>query len=280
MICHKLSLISPKQLKLFHSCCHLTSEKTVDTDKLKLDCVIELSQEVACTVHTSPVVPLVIMFAGRKAFQLNMHVSAQLQELDKKLRELCKITENSFLYIPSVMPTSDLKMCLNLNVPGSKNLLHPNSRAFPLIGQKYNILTEELYSKLPVYKWSIKDLGITEQLGIIVFEITGPTIPLIFKQCFTLCDANPNETYASTNKGASAVSVNYQWNLEILFLYINTISDFAGIRGIACNEYVVEIDSLESTASKLEELEFFQEIARNIQKRRALKLIPQILYSD
>ena len=253
----------------------------MDIDKLEIDCVIELSRAVSCTVHTSPVVALVIMFAGRKAFQVNMHVSAQLQELDRKLREICEITENSFLYIPSVMPSSDLKMCLNLSVPGSKNLLHPVNRAFPLVGQKYNILTEELYTKLPVYKWSIKELGITDQLGIVVFEVTGPTIPIIFKQCYTLCDVNPIETDEnSVNKSATAVSVNYQWSLEILFLYINTISDFGGIRGIACNKFVIEIDSRESTANKLEELEFFQEIARNIQKRRALKLIPQMLYSS
>ena len=281
MICHKLSLLSPTQLKVFHNCCHLKSEKTVDADKLEMDCVIELSNEVACTVHTTPVVALVIIFAGRKAFQINMHVSAQLQELDRKLRDLCEITENSFLYIPSVMPSSDVKMCLNLNVPGAKNLLHPINRAFPLVGQKYNISPEELYNKLPVYKWTIEDLGITEQLGIVVFEITGPTIPIIFKQCYTLCDANPIETDArSINRGASAVSVNYQWDLEILFQYINTISDFEGIRGIACNEYLVEIENLRQFERKLEEIESFQEVTKNIQKRRALKLIPQVLYSD
>ncbi|KAI6652774.1 hypothetical protein LOD99_4160 [Oopsacas minuta] len=279
MICHKLPHMSPQLIKLYHNCRHLTSEKTVDIDTLKIDCVIKLSQEVACTVHTSPVVALVIMFAGRGSYQINMHLSSQLQELDKKIRELCDIPNKSFLYIPSVMPSSDLKLCLNLNVQGSLNLLDPESRAFPLVGHKYNFSADELYSKLPVYKWPIEELGIIEQLGITVFEITGPTIPIIFRQCYTLCDATTIENVNNERKSATAVSVNYQWSLDTLFLYINMISGFPGIQGISCKDYYTDINNYESNTKILEKFEFFQEVVRNIRKRRALKVIPQIIYS-
>ena len=279
MICHKLSLSSPRVIKLYHNCRHLTSEKKIDTDTLRIDSVIKLPRGVACTAHTSPIVTLVIMFAGRGVYQINLHLSAQLQELDQKIRDLCDIPNNSFLYVPSVMPSQDLKLSLNLNVPGSVNLLNPTSRSFPLIGQKYNISTDELYGKLPVYKWSIDELGMSEQLGITVFEITGPTIPIIFKQCYTLCDAGTIHS-GNNEKSATAVSVNYQWSLEVLFLYINVISGFSGIKGISCKDYYTDSDNLETAANRLEEFEFFQEVITNIQKRRALKLIPQILYSD
>ena len=275
MICHKLSLSSPRVIKLYHNCRHLTSEKKIDIDTLRIDSVVKLPRDV-CTAHTSPMVTLVIMFAGRGVYQINMHLSAELQELDQRIRELCDIQNNSFLYIPSVMPTQDLKLSLNLSVPGSVNLLDSTSRAFPLIGQKYNISTDELYSKLPVYKCSVEELGMSEQLGITVFEITGPTIPIKFKQCYTLCDAGTIHD-GNSEKSATAVSVNYKWSLEVLFLYINVISGFSGIKGISCKDYY--IDNLESAANQLGEFEFFQELITNIQKRRALKLIPQILYS-
>lgn len=279
MICHKLSLSSPRMIKLYHNCTHLTSEKKIDIDTLRIDSVVKLPRDVACTAHTSPIVTLVIMFAGRGVHQVNMHLSAQLQELDQKIRELCDIPNNSFLYVPSVMPSQDLKLSLNLNAPGSVNLLNPTGRTFPLIGQNYNISTDELYNKLPVYKCSIDELGMSEQLGITVFEITGPTIPIVFKQCYTLCDAGTIHDGNGEKKSATAVSVNYQWSLEVLFLYINVISGVSGIKGISCKDYYTDVDNLESAANKLEDFDFFQEVITNIQKRRALKLIPQILYS-
>ena len=87
MICHKLSLSSPRMIKLYHNCTHLTSEKKIDIDTLRIDSVVKLPRDVACTAHTSPIVTLVIMFAGRGVHQVNMHLSAQLQELDQKIRE-------------------------------------------------------------------------------------------------------------------------------------------------------------------------------------------------
>ena len=278
MICHKLSLSSPKQLKLYYNCKHLTTEKTIDSGRMHIDCVVNPPHEIACTLHSSPIVAMVIVFVGRGTFQVNIHLSSQLHELDMKMRDACEISNNSFLYIPSVMPSNDLKLYFKQN---SRKLLDPIGRTFPMVDFRYNITTKELYNTLPVYKWTIKDLGLAEQLGVTVFEISGPTIPLIFKQCYTLEDADTFHPDQSVQTTATAVSVNYKWSLDTFFLYISMISGFSDIKGIRCKENSEEIlvDSPESS-KRLEDIEFFQEMVKNILKKQAIKHIPQITYSD
>ena len=281
MICHKLSLSSPKQFKLYYNCKHFTSERMFNSGRIHIDCVVNPPQDIACTLHTSPVIALVIIFAGRETFQVNMHLSSQLHELDMKIRYFCDIPDSSFLYIPSVMPSSDVKLYFKQNVSSSRKLLDPVQRIFPMVDHRYNITTKELYSQLPVYKWTIKGLGMTEQLGVTVFEISGPTIPLIFKQCYTLEDAATFQTEQSMQKTSTAVSVNYKWSLDVLLLYISMISGFSGIKGIKFKENCNEIlgDSIDSS-ERLEDIETFQEMVKNLQKKQNIKNIPEITYSE
>lgn len=280
MICHKLSIFSPKEMQLFSNCQQLSSEKTVNTAN-ELHCVVKLPRDIASTNHTSPIIPLIILFEGRKTQQINVHVGITLKELDRNLRDLNNIPINSFLYMPAVMPYSMIRMYLSMGINGAHKLLDAKSRSFPILNQYYKISLQNLYNSLPLYQNTIQELGLDEHMTLLVFEVTGPTIPIQFNQCYTFLDMTNNDN-TRCYESIKVLSINLNWSLHILFHFIETISGYSGIRGIKYKQSFISVES-PLVNSELYKMHFIEDIINSVQsntlvKRHLLKHTPQIVY--
>lgn len=87
----------------------------------------------------------------------------------------------------------------------AKNLITNKRRNFPACGNSSGMPIKRLYKESPLYLKSLKSLGFCSGCFVEVFEVTGPTIPImLFGEAIEPC----------------AIDVNPAWSLELFLYYL------------------------------------------------------------
>lgn len=104
-------------------------------------------------------------------------------------------------------------------------LLSSNERRFPRNSIKCGLVTTELYQSMPIYRMSIEQCGIHQHSMILVFEVTGPSIPITVRivSDYTNNDSAQHGPSAPRTRLANIMDINPDWSVNTFLQYIDAV---------------------------------------------------------
>lgn len=202
---------------------------------------------------------LPVMLVGCGIEEIVVTHSTTVVEFEHIVTQQFQLSENSFLYIPSlftprVCKSTGLKMYTTASRRSSLNLLDRHSRRFPIVSESDpNLLAD--YRELRLYNSTLADAGLLyeDNLPLVCFNVTGPTVPLVFKAISPTTTANSGSSGSSgaTDCGTSnflnvseeprILSINPTWTTSTLLKYVFCVSSFS-CRKLTVNNAIVAMD--------------------------------------
>lgn len=238
MLCEKLSLPSPTCLNVYHK--DLLENLSHNPQPLQphlseLECIIS-TNSLSKEVNEGKSLPVTVSVIGQGIEDVRVHPSMTLCEFEQAVKKTFGLGERSFLYMPQVFKSCKSSLCgitMASLLDGSTAGLITNHRNFPIVVGMPSLKIEDSYKQLPLYQTAISELNLLKASPVIVFEVSGPTIPLAFKtiqaQGYTedLSYFNPRDSvFALVSVKPHVVSVNPNWTMGTLLKFIESISGF------------------------------------------------------
>ena len=249
MICEKLSLrargYNPSKMALYlpHQLEPIPPDTPLDSRRHRqLSCVLQ--QPVAEKQSGQSTVVVSVIGHGIGEVVVGPHCS--LLEFEESIRSRFHLQQNSFLYMPQLFRSlkgSENSCCLKMSAKldqSTSKLLSTTKRNFPIIDRMPTLNICDSYSQLQLYRMLLRELDLLKASPVIVFEVTGPTVPLSFKtirtqqnpHCYP--DQQPTSTanvqqdsvFALLAVQQCVVSINPNWTVNTLLRYIECISGF------------------------------------------------------
>ena len=182
-------------------------------------------------VHEKSVVgmsfPLVVSVIGHGISQVMVNSTTTLDQFQKEVRSKFSLEPHSFIYFPAISnhPQGRVKSVnavrMSAVLDGSTLALIDSKKAkLPIVNGIPSALVN--YEQVPLYQMSIANLGLLNSAPVMAFEVTGPTIPLVYK---TTQDQS-NKDFAVVSEHSHAISVNPQWTVATLLKYVECVSGF------------------------------------------------------
>ncbi len=244
MLCKRLSLPNPTCFSVYEkdslesfSHTHLHS---LQPHQLELECILsprKLQRSLGQTLEVGKSLQVTVSVIGQGIDDVKVHPSMTLCEFEQAIKRTFSLGERSFLYMPQVFRSRKSSQCgltmTTLLDDSTACLITPDYRNFPMVVGIPSLKIEDSYKQLPLYQTAISELDLLKATPVIVFEVSGPTVPLAFKtiraQGYTedLSCFNPRDSvFALVSVRPHVVSVNPDWTMETLLKFIESISGF------------------------------------------------------
>ena len=211
MICHRLSIPDPSLLKLYHKdfLSSLDSDSTISVSHL--ECILEPSFPKLKELHATQPVLVSVIGLGIKEFLLEEDCS--YREFEQIVRDAFHLQQDSFLYIPQIMRSQ--KDCPVFKPIDQNHVERSFSTSY----------TRGIDSHL--FKETLKDLDVFSINLLVVFEVTGPSIPVYLKTFVCMSNGlSHDDNFAQVVIRPYAVHVSPHWSTDIFLKYIECISGF------------------------------------------------------
>lgn len=208
----KLKLEREFEFQLFKNCVPLEDDDFLQTDLGSYDCVFSSCKPlVNVTPSTSAKDIIVASLVGVKMAEIQINLSLPLKFLDLKLRQVFRLKPWSFLalYLPSEQRNIfyvGRVIYTSYEEEYAKFLISNGKRNFPKPDKCIETLpVKEMYQECSLFKKTLRCLGFAPGTLVEVFEITGPTIPVMYSGAVTK---------------AQVIDVNPDWSLQTFFYYV------------------------------------------------------------
>lgn len=208
----KLSLRNNLEVNLFKNCVRLEDDDFLPTDLGSLDCVFSSCKPMASiSPLTSTKDVIVASLVGSKMEEVRMNLSLPLKFLDLQLRQVFRLKPWSFLALH--LPGEERNIFsvgrmiyTSYEEEFAKFLISNGKRNFPKPDKGIETLPiKDMYKECSVFKKSLRSLGFNPGTFVEVFEITGPTIPVMYSGAVTK---------------AQVIDVNPDWSLQTFLYYV------------------------------------------------------------
>jgi len=178
---------------------------------------------------------IVASLVGKEMKEVHINLSLPLKFLDIQLRQIFRLKPWSFLalYLPgedrNIFHTGRT-IYTSYEEEFAKFLISNGKRNFPRPDKGIETLgVKEMYKECSVFKKSLRSLGFHPGAFVEVFEITGPSIPVMYSGAVTK---------------AQVIDVNPDWPLQTFLYYVKVSTPQAAkIESIDyvnnCNEGIV-----------------------------------------
>lgn len=228
MLCQRLSIADPTALQIYqaNSLENLLPHNPIGCDQKELECVLLPS------VFQNEI-PVVVSVIGHGINHLRVSPTLTLCDFEQAVRQRFGMTRDNFLYFPQVFKSRKSNHCgLRMTAPLNDttiSLIDSMNRTLPIVDGMPSLQMGLNYKKLPLYKMTISDLGLLKSSPVIVFEVTGPTIPVAFKTIQgdwsnALAQQDSNFVLISYSMRPHALCVNPSWTIDTLLKYIECVS--------------------------------------------------------
>ena len=227
IVCSRLPLASnPASIEFYKadSLENISPHCKLQSNQNTLHCIMKKSLVISseCTSF-----PLVVSIIGQGINQVMVNRAMTLCQFQKEIRSKFSLRPDSFVYFPALTHSlrgtlrSTNAVRMSAIIDASTILLIDSKKAkLPIINGVPSTLVD--YEQVPLYQTSIADLGMIDSAPVMAFEVTGPTIPLVFK---TTRDQS-NKDFAVVSEHSHAVSVSPHWTVATLLKYIECVSGF------------------------------------------------------
>lgn len=231
MVCNRVPLVSnPVCIELYQadSLGNLSPHNTLPPNQSVLHCIVKPSPT---STHEDNIgdknFPLVVSVIGHGINQVNVYSAMTLHQFQNEVRSKFSLQPHSFIYFPAIslslqgrlMSKSAVRM--SAIIDGSTLALVDSKKAkLPIINGVPSALVN--YEQVPLYQMSILDVGLLNSAPVLAFEVTGPTIPLVFK---TIQDQS-HKDFVMVSEHPHAISVNPHWTVTTLLKYVECVSGF------------------------------------------------------
>lgn len=235
MLCKKLTLPSPNCIELyqFDDLKPLSPDTPLTPNTLKLECVLLPQQPSRPPVFANLRVVVSVIGFGMVEVPATPGMSLYKFQLAVKERMALTRPHNSFLYFHQVFEKSYSPVVVQSGLKHSTliddstiTLIDACRRNLPIIDGIPSLQID--IENLPLYQTSIGELGLLKCAPIIAFQVTGPTIPIVFQSTSSHSYCHTFALMEWMTK-PHAVSVNPTWTVETLLKYIQCIS------GVPCD---------------------------------------------
>lgn len=178
-------------------------------------------------------ISLCVSIIGKGVEEVIVYQNTTLYEFEQAIKKKFCLRPDSFLYLPDVLSNHNrastahcpLRMHAVLDSGTSTILLLDHEkRNFPTLYGHFSVSEQQTLQSLLLYKMTVSELDLLKSGPVIGFEVTGPTIPIALKTmndltsdpaCFSVISIRPH-----------AVSINPEWNVEVLLKFLTCISGF------------------------------------------------------
>ena len=230
MVCNRLSLASSPACIEFYpvdSLESLSPQSKLLPNQSVLHCIVNLSQVSKEEDIAGKSFPLVVSVIGHGLNQVKVYSAMTLDQFQNEIRSKFSLQRHSFIYFPAIsyslhgrfMSKNTVRMSAVIDV-STLALIDSKKAKLPIISGIPSALVN--YEQVPLYQMSIADLGLLKTAPVMAFEVTGPTIPLVYK---TTQDQS-NKDFAIVSEHSHAISVNPQWTVGTLLKYVECVSGF------------------------------------------------------
>lgn len=212
------------------------------------------------TTSSTPVL-LPVMLVGCGIEEIVVTRTTTIVEMEQAILQEFGLSEESFLYFPALFSTrmcksSGVKMYTTANRRSALSLLDRQSRCFPIVSESDpNLLAD--YREIRLYNYTIAEAGLLyeDNLHLVCFNVTGPTVPLIFKAMNPTTSSNSGSSGSSgaTDYGSSnflnvseeprIISINPLWTASTLLKYVFSVSSF-GCRKLMMGDNLIANDAV------------------------------------
>ena len=213
-----LSKFDPSSLEIYE---YSSTDKLSETEYLKpnqvaFHCILASSID-----RDSIVVSLV----GQGIEQIKVKPSMTLDRFQEEVRKKFKLDSSSYLYFPSIcrnkVVSSSNRVAMSIPLEQSTiSLINGKQRCLPLIdNMPLNLLK---YHQIHMYKFTVNDLGLLSSNLVHVYDVAGPTIPIVFRAATNVGKGE----FVLISERAHAVSINLQWTVLTLLKYLEDVTHF------------------------------------------------------
>ena len=247
MVCNRLSLASNPSCIEFYQADSLETispHSRLQPNQSVLHCIVNPSQVTSEEDIAGKSFPLVVSVIGHGINQVKVYSAMTLDQFQREVRSKFLLQPHSFIYFPAIsqslqgrfMSKSTVRM--SAIIDGSTVALIDCKKAkLPIVNGVPSALVN--YEQVPLYQMSIADLGLLKSAPVMVFEVTGPTIPLVYK---TTQDQS-NKDFAVVSEHSHAISVNPSWTVSTLLKYVECVSGFP-CKHLCLRDNVFPLDSI------------------------------------
>ena len=144
---------------------------------------------------------IVASLVGKEMKEVHINLSLPLKFLDRRLRQIFRLKPWSFLslYLPDEdrnIFNTGRTIYTSYEEEFAKFLISNGKRNFPKPDKGIETLgVKDMYEECSIYKKTLRSLGFHPGTFLEVFEITGPSIPIMYSGAVTkaqVIDVNPN----------------------------------------------------------------------------------------
>ena len=247
MVCNRLSLASNPSCIEFYQADSLETispHSRLQPNQSVLHCIANPSQVTSEEDIAGKSFPLVVSVIGHGINQVKVYSAMTLDQFQREVRSKFLLQPHSFIYFPAIsqslqgrfMSKSTVRM--SAIIDGSTVALIDCKKAkLPIVNGVPSALVN--YEQVPLYQMSIADLGLLKSAPVMVFEVTGPTIPLVYK---TTQDQS-NKDFAVVSEHSHAISVNPSWTVSTLLKYVECVSGFP-CKHLCLRDNIFPLDSI------------------------------------
>lgn len=219
MVCNRVLLTSPACIEFYQTdrLENLSPHNMLPPNQSVLHCIVNPSQQNT----VGHIFPLVVSVIGHGINQVQVYSGMTLDHFQKEVRSKFALQPHSYIYFPAISCRRFVTVRMSAVIDGSTIALVDNKKAkLPIVNGVPSALVN--YEQVPLYQMSIADLGLLNSAPVMAFEVTGPTIPLVYK---TAQDQS-NKDYAVVSEHPHAISVSPHWTVATLLKYIECVSGF------------------------------------------------------
>jgi len=222
----KFKLESDLKVCVFKDCLQMEDDDTLQTENADYYCVFascKLVSNISCLAGeskrdlraSSNKDVIVASLVGNQMKEVHINLSLPLKFLDIQLRQIFRLKPWSFLalYLPGEQRNIfhvGRMIYTSYEEEFAKVLISNGKRNFPKPDKGIETLSiKEMYKECSVFKKSLRSLGFRPGTFVEVFEITGPSIPVMYSGAVTQ---------------AEVIDVNPDWSLQTFLYYakVNT----------------------------------------------------------
>lgn len=168
---------------------------------------------------------IVVSLVGQGIEQIKVRPSMTINRFQEEVRRKFEVDSSSYLYFPSIcrnkhtVRSNRVAMSTALD-ESTISMIDCKQRRLPLIdGMPLNLLK---YDQIDMYKLTISDLALLSSNLVHAYEVSGPTIPIIFRAATNVGMGE----FVLISERLHAVSINLQWTVHTLLKYLEDISHF------------------------------------------------------
>ena len=224
MVCNRVLLSSPACIEFYQTdrLENLSPHNMLSPNQSVFHCIVNPSQ-----LNTADVFPLVVSVIGHGINQVEVYSGMTLDQFQMEVRSKFALQPHSYIYFPTISHSLQgrfMTVRMSAVIDGSTIALVDNKKAkLPIVNGVPSALVN--YEQVPLYQMSLGDLGLLNSAPVMAFEVTGPTIPLVYK---TTQDQS-NKDFAVVSEYPHAISVSPHWTVATLLKYIECVSGFPSL---------------------------------------------------